>query len=395
MKPTIYVDVTRTIQSQLHTGIQRVVRQLHRSLTAVGGDDLVHVRAVSCTAGRWHTLHPLPPHPLEPFESEAEGVLTPTCFQKGDLLLMADAAWYWDPWPAVDSALSQGTRLVTFVHDILPHKCPQWFRSELPPRFRRHLSDAVPRSSLILVPSQHVAGQLLQSKWLNTGTQPFIQVLPLGADALTSPDVPGSEVSSLIGLQQQPHVLCVGTLEPRKNQALLLDALDPLWAVNGNNNVSFSLILVGQAGWNVPELQHRIESHPEYGRQMHWLRNVTDASLAKLHQTAHAALFPSFDEGFGLPLAEAIYAGTPVIAADTPIFREVGGQAPLYLPPHQPEAWRQAICALKPRNPANPLPVTHAPQPTLTWGEVAFRLVQILRDRGLLMPLYTGRNVYV
>ena len=70
---------------------------------------------------------------------------------------------------------------------------------------------------------------------------------------------------------------------------------------------------------------------------------MSDESVAGLMQNARALLFPSFAEGYGLPLAEALAAGCPVIASDLPALREVGAEVPDYLEPRNPDAWAKAI----------------------------------------------------
>jgi glycosyltransferase involved in cell wall biosynthesis len=110
----------------------------------------------------------------------------------------------------------------------------------------------------------------------------------------------------------------VGTLEPRKNQAQLLDAFELLW----DRGLESGLVLVGSRGWLSDDLQARLGAHPMSGRRLHWLRQATDHELVRLYRRAAGLAALSEDEGFGLPLREAQWFGCPLIARDIPVFRE-------------------------------------------------------------------------
>lgn len=135
---------------------------------------------------------------------------------------------------------------------------------------------------------------------------------------------------------------CLGTIEPRKNHLLLLHA----WRALAERAPAVShprLVLVGRRGWeneNVVDLLDRCEALTglviEAGR-------VGDVRLAELLAGARAVLMPSFAEGFGLPVAEALAAGVPVIASDIAVLRETGGTVPDYLDPLDGPGWLRAI----------------------------------------------------
>ena len=102
----------------------------------------------------------------------------------------------------------------------------------------------------------------------------------------------------------RPTALMVGTIEPRKGYDVALRALQHLWATRGAE--APDLVIVGKPGWKTEQLQRRIRSHPEQGRQLHWLDQVSDESLCSLYQSSRGLLMASHAEGFGLPLLEAV-----------------------------------------------------------------------------------------
>jgi len=130
-----------------------------------------------------------------------------------------------------------------------------------------------------------------------------------------------------------PYLLAVGTLEPRKNLPVLLDAFRQL---RGEGR-DLQLVLVGRQGW--------ADSLPlaELSAHVRLTGSIPDAELAELYAGAACFVLPSLYEGFGLSLAEAMAAGTPAVASDIPALREIGGDTVRYAPPCSPGAFADAI----------------------------------------------------
>ncbi len=114
--------------------------------------------------------------------------------------------------------------------------------------------------------------------------------------------------------------LTVGTIEPRKNHVLLVDAFERIWQRHSDAR----LLIVGRVGWLCESLVQRIRRHPQYQRSLFMFNDLSDSELEFCYQHAKAFLFPSHAEGFGLPVVEALQHGLPVLASDIPIHREVG-----------------------------------------------------------------------
>ncbi|MBK7003446.1 MAG: glycosyltransferase family 4 protein [Rhodoferax sp.] len=368
----LLLDVTRTLQSEQHTGIQRVVRRLWHALHATSTKNRdCAVDAVMFEGTRWHKLTQMPRHALEsdtpdtpdthnPSQASAEPIQP----GPGDTLLLADASWYLDPWPAVDAALDNGAVLAGFVHDLLPLQQPQWFKPELPTRFAAHLQQLTARASLLLTPS-HVVRAALQGH----STRAPVVRLALGADFLPAHALPQIPALPLPALMVNPFVLMVGTIEPRKNHQLVLAAFEQLW----EQGSPLQLVLVGASGWCSDALLQRIETHAEKGKRLHRFTHLPDVQLHTLYKNAQALAFASLNEGFGLPLAEAAYLGCPVLAADIPVLREVGGDWPSYLPVDNTAPWVVALTALQ-----NIRPASATPTPARTWDQVADELWKAL-----------------
>lgn len=359
-------DVTRLLESGLHTGIQRVVRCLLRAGQKASGPMDVRVAPVRFEGERWYLLPGLAPHPLEGAVTTRQEQGIEFLPGEGDHLLMFDASWYLDPWPAIDRALEQGAQVHAMVHDLLPIEQPVWFRPGLQQRFGCHLDALLGRVGVLFAPSVHVQQRL--AEYVNRkGLSVELKLLPHGGDffagePLRSPH--GLPTSLQTG--QGPIFLVTGTLEPRKQHALILDAFDELW----NSLHPAKLLFVGRSGWKVDALIDRIDHHPRLHDRLFHLQQIDDAMLDWLYRNVDGLIYLSRAEGFGLPVLEASMRGCPVIATDLPVLREAGGNWPLYIQPRQ-EALTQALMHPASRKPASA---------GRTWASTLARLVATLEN---------------
>jgi glycosyltransferase involved in cell wall biosynthesis len=125
----------------------------------------------------------------------------------------------------------------------------------------------------------------------------------------------------LVQLRDRPTFLCVSTIEPRKQQQQILEAIELLW----HEGKDINLVFVGQQGWKMEVLAERLRHHAEIGRRLFWLEGISDAYLSEVYSASTCLIAASLNEGFGLSLIEAAHHGIPIIARDIAVFREVAG----------------------------------------------------------------------
>lgn len=142
---------------------------------------------------------------------------------------------------------------------------------------------------------------------------------------------------------QELFWLAVGTLEPRKNYETLLAALDLYWSRSAR---PLPLKIAGGGGWKSEALKRQLAALEARGRVRH-LGYVPDGELLRLYASAQALVFPSWHEGFGLPVLEAMSQGAPVICSDRSSLPEVGGEAVAYIDPASAESICQAMLDLE------------------------------------------------
>ncbi|MBL1210034.1 glycosyltransferase family 1 protein [Geminocystis sp. GBBB08] len=129
---------------------------------------------------------------------------------------------------------------------------------------------------------------------------------------------------------QQPFILFVSTIEPRKNIVNLVKAFNILkekYAVNHH------LILIGQKGWEYEKIFSQIDNS-KFRNQIHHLGYLSDEAVAVCYSLADVFVYPSIYEGFGLPILEAMTLGAPVITSNTSSLPEVAQEAAMYINPH-------------------------------------------------------------
>ncbi|MCZ7665776.1 MAG: glycosyltransferase family 4 protein [Chloroflexi bacterium] len=138
-------------------------------------------------------------------------------------------------------------------------------------------------------------------------------------------------------LGDAPYLLSVGTVQPRKNYQMLIQAFAPLAAQWPHH-----LVIAGGKGWLYDEMIAEVTRQGLDGR-VHFTGFVADADLPALYSGADLFVMPSVYEGFGIPLLEAMACGVPVLASNVSSLPEVGGETAVLLPPHDPTAWTTAM----------------------------------------------------
>jgi glycosyltransferase involved in cell wall biosynthesis len=224
-------------------------------------------------------------------------------------------------------------RPLYFVHDLIPITHPEYCRSGEQAKHVERMRTVLKTGVGVIGNSQATLDELC-----DFGSSEGLASLPeiaawLGTDPWTA--------TGTVAPPVRPTFVVLGTIEARKNHILLLQ----IWkrVVSRLGSEAPRLLIIGQRGWESDEVFALLDRGDNFGGAVTEMSDCTDAELARNLARARALLFPSLVEGYGLPLVEALRAGTPVIASDLPVFREIGGDVPDYLDPVDAHAWEQAI----------------------------------------------------
>ncbi len=257
----------------------------------------------------------------------------------GDALVLLDAWWNPDAWPAVLEARRNGAKIGIVVYDLLPITNPEFFRPDVTASFTLCMERVLEQGDFFVAISATVRDTLRE--YAIQHGPPRLQAAAFTSFQLGSTlDMTGCRGKPRRSLMRvfetdaaSPPYLAVGTVEPRKNQALLVDVFERVWQWNQD----VRLVIVGRVGWLCESLITRITNHRQYEKSLFMFNDLSDSELEYCYRSAKALLFPSHAEGFGLPVVEAMRHELPVMASDIPIHREVGGDFCAYFDNRTPE----------------------------------------------------------
>jgi glycosyltransferase involved in cell wall biosynthesis len=226
-------------------------------------------------------------------------------------------------------------RTAAIFHDAIPLKHPHitW-----PQSVARHPSylKLLAQFERVWAVSSASRQELMEFwSWQGLESTPPVEVLPLGADFNRSPRAALREPASV------PMLLCVGIVEPRKNQAFLLEVCEQLW----RDGLNFELHVVGRVNPHFGNpIVERLRALRREGRPARFHESASDAELARLYAGARATVFPTIAEGCGLPLLESLWMGVPCVCSDLPVLREnAAGGGCLAVPVNDAAAWADAL----------------------------------------------------
>ena len=234
-------------------------------------------------------------------------------------------------------AAQAGTRVVVMIHDTIPLTHPETVGQRDTDAFAQALQLVGDGAHLVIYNSDHTRGEA-ESRFAARGRLPRGVVAPPGVEVavpdstLVPADLPGDA----------PYFVTLGTIEPRKNHALLLDVWEDFHQHLPEAEIP-RLLILGNRGWKNRETFARLDTLPFTGRTVIERASLPDGAVAALIDGAAGLLHPSLAEGFGYPPAEALALGTPAICSDLPVYREILGDLPVYLPPDDRYQWGDAI----------------------------------------------------
>ncbi len=232
---------------------------------------------------------------------------------------------------AIGAMRRTGTAIVPLIHDLIPATHPEYAKPGEPEKHLRRIAATAALADGVIVNSGHTASAL-EPYLSQRPVPPPVLVAHLGIEppAVSEPPVP-----------LEPYFVTLGTIEPRKNHLLLLHLWRDFVAQMGP--AAPRLIVIGRRGWENENVVDMLERCAALRGVVQEVGQLADQRVAELLRGSRGLLFPSFCEGYGLPLAEALALRVPAIVSDLPALREVGHEVPEYLDPLDGAAWRNTI----------------------------------------------------
>lgn len=241
-------------------------------------------------------------------------------------------------WPSLKSK-----HTATVIHDLTYIYFPEVVEKNNLSHLQRVVPKSIKNADFIITVSESVKAELLKE-------------FKLSADDCIVTPIPPSEVFFNEVSNEQLHrvkekynikqdkqyIYFIGTFEPRKNLKTLIESY---LLLPQEIKDTYSLILAGGKGWKNESTKQLLETAIEAGNDITHLGFIDQEDSPALFQGAAVFVIPSLYEGFGMPLLEAMAGGTPVIASDIPVLREVGGDFATYADPQNPHSFTEAIVA--------------------------------------------------
>ena len=262
----------------------------------------------------------------------------PLQHQAGDQLVLLDSSWHADFFPLAEQLKRDGVGIVSVIYDLIPLTHPQFCDAGLVRVFNDWFDWIAKTADGYVAISATIADQVRDEMLRRVGpeqvAQRWFDYFHLGSELdLCDDALPVEPALKQMFKNKDPVYLMVSTIEPRKNHAYLLDAFELAWAKGSRAR----LCIAGRIGWKCDALIERIRQHPQLNQRLFMFNDLTDKSLEYAYSNATALVFPSYVEGFGLPLVEAMQRGLPAMGSDIPVFREIGGPFMAYFDLDEPQ----------------------------------------------------------
>jgi len=222
-------------------------------------------------------------------------------------------------------------RVGALIHDLIPITYPEFCEKSLTETFKSYVFRVLSLIDFVLTQSDH-SGRCVQDFMVRNHILPVpIRTLRSAHKTWNAPNQPAAIPSTIARFTKEEFVLYVSTIEIRKNHIYLFRVWKRLIVKLGAKTPL--LVFVGRPGWRVTDLMSQLESTSNLNGKIRILHNLSDAELATLYRSALFTVFPSFEEGWGLPVGESFIFGRPCVASNSSSVPEVGGTFADYVDP--------------------------------------------------------------
>jgi len=252
----------------------------------------------------------------------------------GDVIICLGAAWYNERYGRSIEAAKRDwqVRFVVLIHDLIPLTQASYVHHALRVAFCDWIREVLTPADLVLTVSRHSREELIAAAQTYGWTLPPLEIIRLGATFKQWRPRVATEPAVTEECASTPFVLCVSSIEPRKNQLLLVEVWRRLIARHGDDRVP-DLVCIGRFFGPSESLRKQLLPRDGMGGKFRLLSDLSDGELSDTYRHCLFTVYPSFCEGWGLPVAESLAQGKFCIASDRTSLPEVGGDFIDYFDP--------------------------------------------------------------
>jgi glycosyltransferase involved in cell wall biosynthesis len=335
-RPPLRRRARESMAAAVHRGIARLPTEVQADAAIVVRSGAMFVKGLYWMALRtWrHRVTASAPRGVpEPPAAPPPDAGIPLRLDRDDVYVSMGLDWEYNDLAALcELKRRQGFRSVLYCYDLIPVRFPQLMSFDARQPFSRYFADVAHVADHVVAISR-ASLEDFREFLLDVGAPvPPLSVIHLGTDIAHGA---GDEAVPRAELGRTPFVLCVGTIEARKNHELLYNVWDRLTAVHGDRTPL--LVLVGMVGWGVHDLLLRMKLNRRVADRVLVLQEVADDALVWLYEHCLFTVYPSLFEGWGLPVVESMALGKPCVASSA-LAEASGGLVPT-LDPLDFAAW--------------------------------------------------------
>ena len=251
--------------------------------------------------------------------------------QSGLVLFQPGAFWIGGGNPPLHHRVrAAGMKVVPLIHDLIPVRMPEVCVPDLVEEFSTALGEAAHHFDGIIANSTHTAADIAAFMARHAYPQVPIVAVPLAHRLTEAPPAAPVWTRQIASLRDKPFVLCVGTIEPRKNQILLLRVWEALLEQGLEPPL---LVIAGKRGWLTDQFDAELDWLPALRKRVRIMSDLSDAEIETLYTQCLFTSFPSLAEGWGLPVGESLARGRVCVCSDRDSMPEVGGAAAITIDP--------------------------------------------------------------
>jgi len=256
--------------------------------------------------------------------------------EKDDVFVVAGAFWIYPHYDCIMHLRQTGMRFGLFIHDLIQIRMPEYVQKEATDQFNIQISDALDIADFVLANSEYVASDIRAYISEKKNYTIPVKAVVLPTELRSNEVMARIQNRNILDVAKTDYVISVSTIEIRKNHPLLLRTWEKLREEFGEQTPN--LVLVGKWGWEIDEFRKYVEEKGYIGDWLFIFNGISDNEMEYLYKNSMFSVYPSFAEGFGLPIGESLVYGKPCIASNTTSMPEVGGDFVRYIDPFDWEA---------------------------------------------------------